>query len=44
LFLSGQMIGVDIQYTSFYSAYLHADYSSMGQSGYDLTGAAIYPV
>jgi uncharacterized repeat protein (TIGR01451 family) len=39
LFLSGQLIGIDIQNTTFYSAYLHANYSTMGQSGYDLTGA-----
>jgi uncharacterized repeat protein (TIGR01451 family) len=39
LFLSGQLIGLDIQNTSFYSGYLHADQNTMGQSGYDLTGA-----
>jgi uncharacterized repeat protein (TIGR01451 family) len=39
LFLSGQLIGVDIQNTSFYSAYLHADWNTEGDSGYDLTGA-----
>lgn len=39
LFLSGQMIGMDIQTTSFYSDYLHADYHTMGESGFDLSGA-----
>ena len=39
LFLSGQLIGVDIQNTSFYSGYLHADWNTEGESGYDLTGA-----
>jgi uncharacterized repeat protein (TIGR01451 family) len=39
LFLSGQLIGVDIQNTSFYSAYLHADWNTEGDSGYELTGA-----
>ncbi len=39
LFLSGQLIGVDIQNTSFYTGYLHADQNSVGQSGYNLTGA-----
>jgi uncharacterized repeat protein (TIGR01451 family) len=39
LFLSGQLIGLDIQNTSFYTDYLHAEWSSMGQSGYDLAGA-----
>jgi uncharacterized repeat protein (TIGR01451 family) len=38
LFLSGQLIGVDIQNTSFYSTYLHADWNTEGESGYDLTG------
>jgi uncharacterized repeat protein (TIGR01451 family) len=40
LFLSGQLIGVDIGDTSFYTGYLHADQNTMGQSGYDLTGAS----
>lgn len=39
LFLSGQLIGIDIQNTSFYTNYLHADQNTTGQSGYSLTGA-----
>jgi carboxypeptidase D len=39
LFLSGQLIGLDIQNTPFYANTLHADQNSVGQSGYDLTGA-----
>jgi hypothetical protein len=39
LFLSGQRIGADIQDTSFYTEYLHAAQNTVGQSGYELTGA-----